>query len=391
MALALDRRPRQAASLAVRRLALVDFRGYAQARLETDRRPVVLTGPNGAGKTNLLEAISFLAPGRGLRRARLGEIDRIGGAGPWSVAARLEAPGGAVQIRTGRAQGGERERRVVQIDGSDVDSQAVLAEVVAVVWLVPALDRLFQDGAGERRRFLDRLVVSSDPAHAAQLARYAHAVRQRAQLLRAGRLDPSWLGALERQAAAAGVAVAAARRETVRGLAAALSDPPAGFPQPNLALEGEVEAWLDESSALEAEERFGAALAAARRQDAETGITAIGPHRSDLLVHDCASGRPARDCSTGQQKALLVSLVLAEARLRAAAGERQPLLLLDEVAAHLDAARRAALLEAVCALGAQAWLTGTDAATFAPLGGRAQFFTVQDATLQAYDPTHAAS
>jgi DNA replication and repair protein RecF len=391
MALALDRRPRQAASLAVRRLALVDFRGYAQARLETDRRPVVLTGPNGAGKTNLLEAISFLAPGRGLRRARLGEIDRIGGAGPWSVAARLEAPGGAVQIRTGRAQGGERERRVVQIDGSDVDSQAVLAEVVAVVWLVPALDRLFQDGAGERRRFLDRLVVSSDPAHAAQLARYAHAVRQRAQLLRAGRLDPSWLGALERQAAAAGVAVAAARRETVRGLAAALSDPPAGFPQPNLALEGEVEAWLDESSALEAEERFGAALAAARRQDAETGITAIGPHRSDLLVHDRASGRPARDCSTGQQKALLVSLVLAEARLRAAAGERQPLLLLDEVAAHLDAARRAALLEAVCALGVQAWLTGTDAATFAPLGGRAQFFTVQDATLQAYDPTHAAS
>jgi DNA replication and repair protein RecF len=389
MALALDRRPRRAASLAVRRLALVDFRGYAQARLETDPRPVVLTGPNGAGKTNLLEAISFLAPGRGLRRARLGDIDRIGGAGPWSVVARLEAPGGAVEIRTGRAQGGER--RLVQIDGSDVDSQAVLAEVVAVVWLVPALDRLFQDGASERRRFLDRLVVSGDPAHAAQLARYAHAARQRAQLLRAGRIDPSWLGALERQAAAAGVAVAAARRETVRGLAAALDDPPAGFPQPGLALDGQVEAWLEQASALETEERFGAALAAARRQDAETGITAIGPHRSDLLVHDRGSGRPARDCSTGQQKALLVSLVLAEARLRAAAGERQPLLLLDEVAAHLDAARRAALFEAVCALGAQAWLTGTDAATFAPLGGRAQFFTVQDATLQAYDPTHAAS
>ena len=390
MALALDRRPRQAASVAVRRLALVDFRGYVQMRLEVDPRPVVLTGPNGAGKTNLLEAISFLAPGRGLRRARLGEVDRIGGAGPWSVAARLEAPGGAVAIRTGRAQDGERERRLLQIDGSDVESQAVLAEVVAVVWLVPALDRLFQDGAGERRRFLDRLVVSSDPAHAAQLARYAHAVRQRAQLLRAGRLDPSWLGALERQAAAAGVAVAAARRETVRGLAAALDEPPAGFPQPDLALEGEVEAWLGEASALEAEERFGAALAAARRQDAETGFTAIGPHRSDLLAHDRASGRPARDCSTGQQKALLVSLILAEARLRAAAGERQPLLLLDEVAAHLDAARRAALLEAVCALGAQAWLTGTDAATFAPLGERAQFFTVQDATLKAYDPTHPA-
>jgi DNA replication and repair protein RecF len=391
MALALDRRPRQAARLALRRLALVDFRGYAQLRLETDPRPVVLTGPNGAGKTNLLEAISFLAPGRGLRRARLGEVDRSGGAGPWSVVARLEAPGGAVEIRTGRVQDGERERRTLQIDGSDALSQAALAEVVAVVWLTPAMDRLFLDGAGERRRFLDRLVVSSDPAHAAQLARYAHALRQRASLLRAGRVDPSWLGALERQVAAAGVAVAAARRESVRGLAAALIEPPAGFPQPELVLDGQVEAWLGELPALEVEERFGAALAAARRQDAETGITAIGPHRSDLLVHDRASGRPARDCSTGQQKALLVGLVLAEARLRAAAGERQPLLLLDEVAAHLDAARRAALFEAVCALGAQAWLTGTDAATFAPLGERAQFFTVQDATLKAYDPTHAAS
>ena len=265
MALALDRRPRQAARLAVRRLALLDFRGYAQLRLETDPRPVVLTGPNGAGKTNLLEAISFLAPGRGLRRARLGEVDRSGGAGPWSVVARLEAPGGAVEIRTGRAQDGERERRTLQIDGSDALSQAALAEVVAVVWLTPAMDRLFLDGAGERRRFLDRLVVSSDPAHAAQLARYAHALRQRARLLRAGRVDPSWLRALERQVAAAGVAVAAARRETVRGLAAALIEPPAGFPQPELALDGQVEAWLGELPALDAEERFGEALAAARR------------------------------------------------------------------------------------------------------------------------------
>jgi DNA replication and repair protein RecF len=302
------------------------------------------------------------------------------------VVARLETPGGAVEIRTGRAQDGERERRTLQIDGGDALSQAALAEVVAVVWLTPAMDRLFLDGAGERRRFLDRLVVSSDPAHAAQLARYAHALRQRARLLRAGRFDPSWLGALERQVAAAGVAVAAARRETVRGLAAALIEPPAGFPQPELALDGEVEAWLGELPALDAEERFGEALAAARRQDAETGITAIGPHRSDLLVHDRASGRPARDCSTGQQKALLVGLILAEARLRAAAGERQPILLLDEVAAHLDAARRAALFEALCALGAQTWLTGTDAATFAPLGERAQFFIVQDATLERHDP-----
>jgi DNA replication and repair protein RecF len=386
MALALHRGPRPASRLAVRRLALTDFRGYANLRLETDPRPVVLAGPNGAGKTNLLEAISFLAPGRGLRRARLAEVDRTG-AGPWSVVARLEAPGGAVEIRTAHARAGERERRSVAIDGSDAGTHGALAATVAVVWLTPAMDRLFQEGAGERRRFLDRLVLSSDPAHGAQLARYAHVLRQRAQLLRAGRFDPAWLGGLERQAAAAGVAIAAARRQTVRALSAARIEPPEGFPTAELALAGQIEDWLAELPALEVEERFAAALAACRRQDAESGSTAVGPHRSDLVVHERASGRPAGACSTGQQKALLVSLVLAEARLCAALGERQPILLLDEVAAHLDALRRGALFEAVAALGAQAWLTGTDAATFAALGARAQFFLVQNATLQPHGPS----
>jgi DNA replication and repair protein RecF len=386
MALALHREPDQASSVAVRRLALTDYRGYQSLRLETDPRPVVLCGPNGAGKTNLLEAISFLVPGRGLRRARLGEIDRIG-AGPWSVLARLGSAGGAVEIRTAHVHEGERGRRSVEIDGAAADSQAALAEVASVVWLTPAMDRLFQDGATERRRFLDRLVLSSDPAHAIRLARYAHVLRQRAKLLRAGRFDPSWLGGLERQAAAAGVAIAAARRGTVRALAAARIDPPEGFPTPDLALAGQVEDWLAERPALEVEERFAAALAQSRRQDADVGTTAIGPHRSDLLVHDHASRRLAGDCSTGQQKALLVSLVLAEARLRAAAGERQPILLLDEVAAHLDATRRAALFEALDGLGVQAWLTGTDAVTFAPLRERAQFFFVENATLHRHDPS----
>jgi DNA replication and repair protein RecF len=386
MALALHRGTRPASRLAVRRMALIDFRGYAGLRLETDPRPVVLAGPNGAGKTNLLEAISYLAPGRGLRRARLGEVDRIG-AGPWSVVARLEAAGGAVEIRTAHVREGERERRSVQIDGSEVDSQAALADTVGVVWLTPAMDRLFQEGAGERRRFLDRLVLSSAPSHAAQLARYAHALRQRAKLLGAGRFDPAWLGGLERQAAAAGVAIAAARRQTVRALSAARIEPPEDFPIAELALAGQIEDWLAELPALEIEERFAEALAESRRQDAETGTTAIGPHRSDLVVHERASGRAAGACSTGQQKALLISLVLAEARLRATLGERQPILLLDEVAAHLDATRRAALFEAVAGLGAQAWLTGTDTATFAPLGGRAQFFLVQNATLQPHDPS----
>jgi DNA replication and repair protein RecF len=386
MALALYRAPDQAARVGVRRLALVDFRGYASLRLDVEPRPVVLIGPNGAGKTNLLEAISFLAPGRGLRRARLSEVDRLG-AGPWSVAVRLASARGAVEIRTAHVRDGERARRSVQIDGGDADSQAALAETLSVVWLTPAMDRLFQDGAGERRRFLDRLVLSGDPAHATRLARYAHVLRQRAKLLRGGRYDPSWLGGLERQAAAAGVAIAAARRQSVRGLRAARIDPPDGFPTLDLALAGQIEDWLGEMPALEVEERFAEALAQSRRQDADTGSAAIGPHRSDLLVHDRASGRLAGDCSTGQQKALLVSVVLAEARLRAAAGDRQPILLLDEVAAHLDGERRAGLFAALHDLGAQAWLTGTDAATFAPLGGRAQFFLVRNAILQPHDPS----
>jgi DNA replication and repair protein RecF len=292
-----------------------------------------------------------------------------------------------VEIRTAHLRESERARRSVQIDGGDVDSQAALAETLSVVWLTPAMDRLFQDGAGERRRFLDRLVLSGDPAHATRLARYAHLLRQRAKLLRGGRFDPSWLGGLERQAAAAGVAIAAARRQSVRGLSAARIDPPDGFPTLDLALAGQIEDWLAELPALEVEERFAEALAQSRRQDADTGSAAIGPHRSDLLVHDRASGRLAGDCSTGQQKALLVSVVLAEARLRAAAGDRQPILLLDEVAAHLDGERRAGLFAALHDLGAQSWLTGTDAATFAPFGGRAQFFLVRNATLQPHDPS----
>jgi len=370
---------------ALRRLTLHNFRSYSRLRLETDPRPVVLTGPNGAGKTNLLEAISFLSPGRGLRRARLAEVDRIGG-GPWTVSARLEGARGALDLATGRLEEGERERRLVRIDGAPAPGQAALAEALSVVWLTPAMDRLFSEGALARRRFLDRLVMVGDPAHAGRSSGYDHGLRERARLLRAGRLEPVWLRALEGRIAAAGVAIAAARRAAVRGLAGALAAGPGWLSQPELELTGEVEGWLEELPALEAEARFAAALAASRREDGESGTTAIGPHRSDLVVRERSTGRAARDCSTGQQKALLIAVVLAEARLRAAAGEEQPILLLDEVAAHLDRERRSALFEELGALGAQAWLTGTDAAAFAPLGARAQFFTVQDSTLHRHDP-----
>jgi DNA replication and repair protein RecF len=392
MALAFDRRheePVRSAQrpaigrLAVRQLSLRAFRSYAGLRLEVDPRPVVLTGPNGAGKTNLLEAVSFLVPGRGLRGARLAEVDRQDGPGAWSLGATVEGPGGRFAIATGREEG--RERRLVEIDGAPA-SQAALAEAAAAIWLVPAMDRLFQDGASGRRRFLDRLVMAGDPAHAAEVARYGHALKERLRLLRAGRHDRTWLEALEGRLAAAGVAIAAARRQTVADLGVAAAAPLGAFPRPALALRGDAEAWLDELSALDVEARLAEALASARGQDAETGTTAAGPHRSDLEVRDEATGRPAADCSTGEQKALLIGIVLAEARLRAAEGERLPLLLLDEVAAHLDAGRRRDLFEQLLALGAQAWLTGTDPALFAPLGDRAQYFTVRASTLQQYDP-----
>ena len=374
-------------TLAVRRLSLGDFRSYAALRLEIDHRPVVLTGPNGAGKTNLLEAISFLAPGRGLRGARLSDVDREGG-GPWAVAAQLEDRSGSLEIGTGRMAEAERERRAIRINGAVAASQAALAELVSAIWLTPDMDRLLQDGAAARRRFLDRLVLAEDPAHAGQVASHGHALRERARLLREGRFDPAWLGALERRAAAAGVAVAAARRLAIAGLCAALEREPGSFPRPELAVVGEVEAWLDDQPALEVEGRYAEALAAGRREDAESGTTGVGPHRSDLLVRHRASGRLARNCSTGQQKALLVSIVLAAARLRAAQGERLPILLLDEIAAHLDPERRADLFDELAGLGAQVWLTGTDAALFAPFGACAQHFHVAESKLHAYDPSH---
>ena len=375
---------------AVTRLQLTDFRGYAAARLETDGRPVVLTGPNGAGKTNLLEAISFLAPGRGLRRARLSEIDRrVPPArpaehppGPWAVAARLATERGVIQIGTGRdaaSEGGER--RLLRIDGAKAKSQGTLAEHVHLAWLTPQMDRLFTEGSAGRRRFLDRLVLGFDAAHATRLASYERAMRERARLLRDGPAEPAWLAALEETMAADGIAIAAARREMTARLDAECTGAPGPFPQARLALAGEVEDWLETTPALGVEEEFRRRLAAGRRADAESGTTLTGPHRSDLAVRHVGNGMEAAACSTGEQKALLIAILLAHARLRARTSGAPPILLLDEVAAHLDAVRRAALFAALEALEAQAWLTGTEPALFAGLAGSAHFFTVADATI----------
>lgn len=374
----------------VTRLVLTGFRNYRQARLALGTEPVVLTGPNGAGKTNLLEAVSLLAPGRGLRAARLSDLDHRRGCGAapvsptpgWAVAATLVTGRAVLRIGTGR-DAAEGDRRVIRIDGEAARSQAELGERLGVVWLTPPMDRLFMDGPGGRRRFLDRLALALDPAHAARVGAYEQALRERSRLLRDGPADPRWLTAIEEVMAAQGVAVAAARRDTVLRLDRACAEAEGPFPRARMALAGTVEDWLEDMPALAVEARFAAALAAGRRGDAVAGGAAIGPHRSDLEVRLGETGIAAGHASTGEQKALLISIVLAHAGVQRAIRGAPPLLLLDEIAAHLDAGRRRALFEALTRLPSQAWLTGTDEDLFAPLRRQAQFVSVREGTLAA--------
>jgi DNA replication and repair protein RecF len=385
---------------AVRRIALTNFRNYERLRLDVEARPVVLTGPNGAGKTNLLEALSFLAPGRGLRRARLGQVVHgalqsdeapVGEGGDdavWAVAAHVVTPDGPVDIGTARevvrATDGEQEseRRIVKIDGKPAKGQGDLARYLSVAWLTPEMDRLFLEASSGRRRFIDRLVYGFVPDHASRVSAYERAMRERSRLLREGGADPSWLAALEQQMAEAAIAIAAARRDLVSRLNQASEAGIGPFPRPQATMDGAVETWLGDGPALAAEDRFRESLMASRRRDAEAGGAAEGPHRSDLQVIHAARGAPAAQCSTGEQKALLIALVLAAARLRALEHGAAPILLLDEVVAHLDETRRAALFDELVALGAQAWLTGTDRALFAAVGDRAQFFDVADGAVR---------
>ncbi|MBN9487960.1 MAG: DNA replication/repair protein RecF [Alphaproteobacteria bacterium] len=379
------------AFLAVRQIRLTDFRNYRQLRLDCGPEPVVLVGANGAGKTNLLEALSFLVPGRGLRRARLDEVAHRprGGesaAASWAVAAVLDTPEGRLAVGTGleppRTDGG-LPRRAVRIDGRPASSQTALGQHVAAVWLTPQQDRLFLDGPGERRRFLDRLVTALHPEHAGDVAAYENAVRQRSRLLGEGNRDPHWFTALEDTMARHGVALAAARADTVQRLDAAARLGVGPFPRASLLMIGEIDGWIASMAALDVEDRLRAQLSASRLRDAEAGTTSCGPHRSDLSVRHLDLDLPAAEGSTGQQKALLVSIALAHARLVALSRGRPPLLLLDEIAAHLDAERRAALFEEIIALGAQSWMTGTDAGLFEPLAGRAQCLRVADGTIAA--------
>ena len=371
----------------LRRLTLTDFRCYPHLRLDADARCVVLTGPNGAGKTNILEAISYLSPGRGLRRARFGDVTRRDSARGWAVAATVDGtPGGGVEIGTGTVSPdptatGPLERRQVRIDGETMRGPAALAESIAMAWITPQMDRLFQEDGASRRRFLDRLVYGVDPRHATRVSAYERAMRERARLLKSGQRSDQWVLALENTMAEYGVAIAAARRDAVSQLSGVLAAAIGPFPAAAVAVDGSVEAMLDDMAALDAEQAFRDALTAARGRDAETGGAAVGPHRSDLAVTHLDKGLPARQCSTGEQKALLISIVLADARVAALRTGAAPLLLLDEIVAHLDEARRVALFDQVLGMGVQAWLTGTDKDVFAPLGARALFLDVTDGAI----------
>src|SRR5882757_2894821 len=364
--------------LAVTRLKLTNFRSYMAGELAVSGTSVVLAGPNGAGKTNVLDAISLLSPGRGLRGAKLAEHTRKGPVVSeetlWAVAATVARGEIEYEIGTGLTQASAS--RQVRLNGAPAQSSADLGDIVQLIWLTPAMDRLFIESAGGRRRFLDRLVLGFDTSHARSATRYETAMRERARLLKYGPRDPAWLDGLENEMAEAGVLIAQARATTVEKLSRALQERGAAgvFPAASLTLSDDLH--------LSTAEALRAGLAASRIRDAEAGRTLVGPHTTDLHVRHTAKRADARDCSTGEQKALLISIMLADARTLARARDGlAPILLLDEIAAHLDSVRRAALFEEIHSLAAQAWMTGTDLSLFRE--AKAEIFEVRDGIFHA--------
>ena len=381
------------ASAFIQRLTLTNFRSYHAAQIPIERAgPVVLTGSNGAGKTNLIEAISLLAPGRGLRRATMDELAFSEGDGAWAVSAEIEGMMGLATLGTGiEPPTGEEPApiRKCRIDRESVGSAAAFADHLRVVWLTPAMDPLFNGPASERRRFLDRLVLAVDAQHSSRVSALERSLRSRNRLLEEAPNDSHWLDAVEHETAEVAVAVAAARAETVKRLSAALDasrNEAPEFPQAEIALQGWMEQLLPDHSAIEIEDRYRALLKENRPRDAAAGRTLDGPHLSDLAVRHAGRGTLAADASTGEQKALLIRLVLAHAGLIKQMTGFAPLLLLDEVVAHLDPARRAALYDALFSLGAQVWMTGADQVAFGDIVGRAQMLLVQSGSVEPAHP-----
>jgi DNA replication and repair protein RecF len=385
----------------IRRLTVTNFRSYRAASVETSANLIVLVGPNGAGKTNLIEAISFLTPGRGLRRATLEEIaftegDSAGDAvqdGPsdkfWAVSAEIEGALGLATLGTGiePVPGEATTARKCRIDREPVGSAAAFADHLRAIWLTPAMDGLFSGPASERRRFLDRLVLAVDAEHPGRVSALERALRSRNRLLEEPNPDSHWLGAIEHETAELAVAVAAARAETVRRLQGALAagraiDP--AFPFAEIALAGWMEDALLTSPASDVEDRYRAALKDNRARDAAAKRTLDGPHLTDLAVTYGPKGIAAADASTGEQKALLIRLILAHANLIAEMTGFAPVLLLDEIVAHLDPNRRAALYDSLDRIGAQVWMTGADPQAFAAIADRAEIFEVSGGQIRPF-------
>ncbi len=413
-----ERRKFGVPDLYVGRLQLTDFRSYGRVTLVPESRPVVLTGPNGAGKTNILEALSFLSPGRGLRGCRLSEVSRLdmnnpenpekntllGAPSLWAVAARLETPEGTMNLGTGMVSGqdpmalqgadfpkdmnpkdmNQRDKRIVRIDGENGASPAAFGEILQVAWLTPQMDRLFIEAPSGRRRFLDRIVANFHSSHMRQVNAYERVMRERNRLLQDGSAsgpnsdNGAWLDALEGRMAEHGVAVAAARLDAMDRLAGAIEETASSFPRALLTVDGLLENDLLSGPALAVEDDFRKALRDGRGSDARSGRAGAGPHKTDLIVHHKDKNMPAALCSTGEQKALLIGITLASARITATSFGAAPILLLDEVAAHLDKARRASLFDELAALGSQVWLTGTDRILFDELEGRACYYQVEN-------------
>ena len=370
--------------LALTRLTLTNFRNYSGLRLDVSARLIALSGPNGAGKTNLLEAISLLSPGRGLRAANFDELASLHATHSWAIAAEVATPLHDVKLGTGwsmaagEADGGTGAR-VVLIDGHQQKSSGALGEHMRMLWLTPAMDRLFAGPAGDRRRFMDRLVATFDPEHTARVGVFEKVMRERNLLLQEPRADQVWLGSLEAHMAEAAIAIAAARLGAIEALQKHIQGQPknTAFPHSVIAIAGEIEAMVAAMPAVRAEDEYRKLLADSRKADRLAGRTLRGTHRSDLNVIHGPKNIDAAQCSTGEQKALLIGLILAQGHAVKTVSGVAPVLLLDEVAAHLDKARREGLFQALDALGSQAWMTGTDDHLFTGLSSGAQCFHVE--------------
>ena len=374
------------------KLTLNNYRNYHAASLETGAKTIVLVGPNGAGKTNLIEAISFFAPGRGLRRANLDEVAFSEGDGSWAAAAEIEGALGLATLGTGierPPEEGATTLRKCRIDREPVGSAAAFADHLRVVWLVPAMDTLFVGAPSERRRFLDRLALAVDAEHGSRVNALERSLRSRNRLLEEARPDAHWLDAVEHETAELAVAVAGQRVETVSRLDGVLaSRKGSAFPPAEIALDGWMEKLIPEHPAIEIEERYRAVLRDNRARDAAAGRTSDGPHLTDLKVTYAHKGIAAADASTGEQKALLIGLVLAHGRLIAEMTGFAPILLLDEIVAHLDPARRAALHVELAQLGGQVWMTGADPALFVEVGDDAMIVEVASGRLEPRRPNN---